>query len=208
MNKAIDDIRVQLNNLPGKKHQNIMIPSYRKRLKESENNIFSAVMILLYYKSDKLFTCIIKRSVYNGKHSGQMALPGGKFEKNDTVYENTAIRETFEEVGIIIENKDILGRLTELIIPVSNIIVTPFVSYIDFTPNFLINNREVQNIFEFPVMQLLDNNSIKTKTETKNNKEVTIPYYSINNEVVWGATAMILSEFSEVLKRVNLPLKN
>ena len=199
MNIFTEKIKKQLLNLPGNKYQDLMMPSYRGKLLKGEKKLDSAVMIILYYKNNELYTSIIKRSVYDGKHSGQMALPGGKYQKSDKGLINTAIRETYEEIGIDIKESEILGKLTSLIIPVSNILVSPFVCFIDYNPKYKINKTEVQQIYEVPITNFLKNKKIKK--EIQYNTQVTIPYFDIQNETVWGATAMIFSEFLEVLNR-------
>jgi len=199
MNITTEKLRTQLLNLPGKKYQDLMMPSYRGEILKGEKKLDSAVMIILYEKNNKLYTSIIKRSVYNGKHSGQMALPGGKFQESDNNLKNTAIRETFEEIGVKINDHEIIGELTSLMIPVSNILITPFICFIDYSPKFKINKTEVQQIYEVPISDFAI--SKKIKTETQYNTTVTIPYFDIQNETVWGATAMIFSEFLEIVKR-------
>ena len=199
MNIFTNKIRKQLLNLPGSKYQDLMMPSYRGKLLKGEKKLDSAVMIILYYKNNELYTSIIKRSVYDGKHSGQMALPGGKYQESDENLINTAIRETYEEIGVNIKESEILGELTSLIIPVSNILVTPIVCFIDYNPEYKINKTEVQQIYEVPITHFLKNKKIKK--EIQYNTQVTIPYFDIQNETVWGATAMILSEFLELLNR-------
>jgi len=117
MNIFTKKIKAQLLNLPGSKYQDLMMPSYRGKLLKGEKKLDSAVMIILYIKNKELYTSIIKRSVYDGKHSGQMALPGGKYQESDKSLINTAIRETNEEIGVNIKESEILGNLTSLIIP-------------------------------------------------------------------------------------------
>jgi len=199
MNTIIKNIQEQFSNLPGEKYQNLMMPSYRGELLKGEKKLDSAIMIILFFKDNKLHTSIIKRSVYDGKHSGQMAFPGGKYQESDKNLETTAIRETFEEVGVKIDDKEIIGKLTSLMIPVSNIMVTPFVCFINYIPKYLINKTEVQQIYNVPINDFINNK--KVKTDLQYNTQVKIPYFDIENETVWGATAMIMSEFLEIYKR-------
>jgi len=202
MNIFINKIKKQLLNLPGSKYQNLMMPSYRGNLLKAEKKLDSAVMIILHFKNNELYTSIIKRSIYDGKHSGQMALPGGKYQESDVNLTKTAIRETYEEIGVNIKETEILGNLTSLIIPISNILVSPFVCLIDYNPKYNINKNEVQQIYDVPLSDFFSNKCIKT--EYQYNTSVKIPYFNIQNETVWGATAMIFSEFLEVLKRADI----
>lgn len=199
MNITIEKIKQQLLNLPGEEFQNLMMPSYRGDLLKGAKKLGSAVMILLYYKNNELYTSIIKRSVYNGKHSGQMALPGGKVEASDNSLIQTAIRETEEEIGVVVTESEILGSLTSIIIPVSNILVSPIVCFIDYIPKYKINKTEVQQIYEVALVDFANN--IEVKTQMQYNTKVSVPFYNIQDETVWGATAMIFSEFLEIIRR-------
>lgn len=114
-----------------------MIPESRLNLPfdiNSEKIQKSAVLLLLFPDKGSLNLLFIKRAEDGGKHSGQIAFPGGKFEENDNILENTALRETEEEVGIKKEDIKILKSLTSLLIPVSNFSVKPFVGIIDYKP--------------------------------------------------------------------------
>jgi 8-oxo-dGTP pyrophosphatase MutT (NUDIX family) len=202
MNIIIENIKNEINNnLYGSNFQKLMMPSNRNSLLIGNKMQDSAVMVLLFFNNNnELATCIIKRSIYNGNHSGQMALPGGKYEFVDKNLLNTAIRETYEEVGLQINDYEVLGQLTPLMIPISNILVSPFVSFIDYEPKFNINYNEVQQIYLPTISSFLNTNNLKIKIEEKNNTKTYIPYYNIENESIWGATAMIMSEFCELYK--------
>ncbi|QKG79207.1 NUDIX hydrolase [Tenuifilum thalassicum] len=206
---AIERLRYLLKaELPGKDAQIIMAPSVRAdKHGNSKPNLStreSAVLILLYRALSGLRFVLIKRQVYDGPHSGQVSLPGGKFEENDISISQTALRETYEEIGVEPKNVDLLGRLTELYIPVSNMIVHPFVGYINETPNFNLNLLEVQYIVEVDLFDLIDDRNKSVKVINSHGYPITAPYYNLKDEMVWGATAMILSEFEHILKKVLL----
>jgi 8-oxo-dGTP pyrophosphatase MutT (NUDIX family) len=188
--------------LPGKEVQYEMA-SYHRYKNTFDSNIenakLSAVSILIYLLENEWHFCLIQRPQYNGPHSGQMALPGGKKEVIDFDLMQTAIRETKEEIGIELRQEDIVGKLTELFIPVSNTLVLPFTAIINHVPTFIPQQTEVVEIIECKITHLLSqtNNEI---TEVKINESLTIktPYFSLNNKIVWGATAMILNEFKKI----------
>ena len=128
-------------------------------------------------------------------------LPGGSQEKNESL-EFTAIRETEEEIGI---NKDtiyIIGKLTKLFVPVSGFCIYPFVGWTNKIPKIKPSN-EVKKVFNVKISELLDRNNEKRKQIVINNKITEIPYFNLRNKEVWGATAMILSEFKKILKSIN-----
>lgn len=163
----------------------------------------SAVMILLYKKNNSIYLILTERTIYEGNHSGQISFPGGKKDSTDLSLEETAKRETFEEIGIDINQVDVLTELSHLYIPISNFIVYPFVGIYNGIPSFVKEDKEVHKILEVDIMDLLDSKNLSKKTiKLKNlNIQFKTPVYKVNNVEVWGATAMILSEFLEILKK-------
>ena len=130
-------------------------------------------------------------------HAGQIALPGGRIEKGETALE-TALRETWEEIGITSDQIEILGSLSELYVQVSRFQIHPFVGWLNKKPGFVINKNEVEKTISFP-LQLIKNplKEIELNTFTGLLK---VPFIGFEGEIVWGATAMILSEFYAVLQ--------
>ncbi len=189
-------------NLPGELAQLKMTPSFRGELVSSFKNHNqirdSAVLITLFPLNDKICTLLIKRPVYDGVHSGQISFPGGKFDEIDLTLENTALRETYEEVGINPSSIELLGHISPLFIPVSNTKVLPFIGLLKEVPKLLLNSREVDYTITIPLIDLKKTDTVKEKTIIINNKKIVAPYYDVQNEFVWGATAMIISELTEL----------
>lgn len=159
-----------------------------------------SVLILLYPTETDIRTFLILRSDYDGVHSGQVAFPGGKFEPSDIDLKTTALREASEEAGIITSEVEIVGELTKLYIPPSNFVVHPFVGISQQPPVFIPHGLEVKEIIELNINLLLDNSIIGEKEILLRNKmRVMTPYFEIKGHTVWGATAMILSEFRTIL---------
>jgi 8-oxo-dGTP pyrophosphatase MutT (NUDIX family) len=160
----------------------------------------SAVMLLLYAVDKAVHTMLIKRPSYDGIHSGQLALPGGKSEPDEKpVY--TAIRETLEEVGVSVSTQQVIGELTPLYIPPSNFLVHPFVAWLQERPAFVPDQREVDKILEVPLSTFLDE-QLKTRRRIPigANMFIDAPCYMIGEETLWGATAMMLAEVEALLK--------
>ncbi len=204
MVKAIESI---LNlPLPGYKVQKRMEPSIRADLSGSTEPNFatrdSAVLILLYPFAKRLHFVLIKRQIYEGPHSGQVSLPGGKFEDIDLTLDSTALRETYEEVGVEPSKVRILGKLTELYVPVSNLMVYPYVGYTSQKPEFMPNLQEVEYVIEVGVSDLLAEVNKSVKVITSHGSPLTAPFYQFRGEMVWGTTAMILAEFEEILRSI------
>tara|TARA_B110000003_G_scaffold53347_1_gene53087 strand:- start:34064 stop:34702 length:639 start_codon:yes stop_codon:yes gene_type:complete len=163
-----------------------------------------AAVLALFYpnKNNKVSLLFTERASYNGTHSGQISFPGGKVEKSDLNLKETAIRETFEEVGVLRKNIRIVRKITEVYIPPSNFLVTPFIGITTLKPVFKINS-EVAKIIEVPFHDLLDDNNLGTiSIANRHMKERNVPCFNINGSVIWGATAMMLSEINEVLKNI------
>jgi 8-oxo-dGTP pyrophosphatase MutT (NUDIX family) len=200
-----EELKYRLSQpLPGMEAQYEMAPAVRGRfpvdlLKEGTYRK-SAVMLMIYKKGNDLWIPLTKRHEYKGKHSGQISLPGGKFDEPDGNLENTALRELQEEIGI---NKEIeiIGSLTPLYIPVSNFLVQPFVSmYQTEDIEFNTNEREVKELIPLQIDLLKKPELIKKEgIVSGDGYHLNTPYFDLNGEVVWGATAMILNEFSKLL---------
>ncbi|HEY0029794.1 MAG TPA: CoA pyrophosphatase [Bacteroidia bacterium] len=193
--------------LPGEEAQFAMAPLKRKRLSEIPLETYqprkSAVLILLFPANNSIHTLLIRRPEYEGAHSGQAAFPGGKFEESDRDLEQTALREAREEIGIDPEKVKIIGHLTDLYIPTSNFLVRPFIGYSLEEPVLLMDPREVQEIIEADLFSL---DHIVRRGETtiqlREGYKVKTPYYDIEGLIVWGATAMIISELNAVVNDV------
>lgn len=168
----------------------------------------SAVLALLYPKFGKLHTVLMLRNVYNGTHSGQVSFPGGKYEDQDDSLWHTALREANEEVGVAPSDIIPIGALTDVYIPPSRFLVTPYLAYSKQAPTFIADPTEVQKIIETPVSVFLDSQMIKHKKIKIASSDIhmKIKYYDVEGETVWGATAMMLSELAEILKSINIPL--
>ncbi|MBA7529175.1 putative Nudix hydrolase NudL [subsurface metagenome] len=192
------------SELPGLKTQLKMAPENKslRSIHTIDQNASVCIIILCGPGQNEIL--LTKRTTYNGHHSGQVSLPGGKEEPNDTSLVQTAIRESYEEIGIILSLENFLGKLTPLYVPLSQIMVHPFVFYYPFTEkiHFNLDNQEVDYILYCSLKALQDKNLVRKKKISIDNYSFTIPYYAIEGETVWGATAMILSEFIEILRRI------
>ncbi|MDD2196172.1 MAG: CoA pyrophosphatase [Bacteroidales bacterium] len=158
----------------------------------------SAVLIGIYPKNHNAHTILIKRAVYDGVHSGQVSFPGGKYEDQDSDLVETALREAQEEVGITPQNVEIIGRLTPLFISVSNMLVLPVVGLMPEPKNLLLNLQEVEYTISPSLMHLKSKACLSVKTINSLNRLITAPYFDAENEMIWGATAMIISELTEL----------
>lgn len=187
-------------------HEKMVPPTRRESIRTPfpVNNVkYSAVLLLLYPSTDSLNFALIKRAQYNGVHSGQIALPGGQMEDSDKDLEYTALRESEEEIGIDMSKVRIAGKLSEIYIPPSNFRVQPFVGFYAEKPVFKADGIETMLTIEVNLNDFV-NPDLQTEkiVHRRNGEKVKVPCFYLNNEIVWGATAMILSEFLSILHEI------
>ena len=165
----------------------------------------AGVMMVLYMKDADWHTAFLKRTMnLNDAHSGQISLPGGRFEESDATLVQCALRETEEEIGIPQNDIDVVGSLSSLYVYASNHLVQPFVGFLSDPPEFRIDQSEVHSVIEAPVSYLADHSVVKlTDLSVRGFKLKDVPYYDLFGEILWGATAMMVSEFLNVWKRIH-----
>ncbi len=176
---------------------------YQKDIFDSKNHKKAAVLVL-FYPDKHGNTCFLLtlRASYNGVHSAQISFPGGKFDRIDKSLENTALREAHEEVGIPIDDVSIIKQMTDVYIPPSNFLVSPFLGILQYEPTF-ITNHEVEEIINVSLAEFLDDAAISTTVlSTSYAKNMIVPCFNLSNYKVWGATAMMLSEIKELIKYI------
>ena len=206
-NDCINVLSEQLQlSLPGEDAQYKMAPMKRKKDVEkyatSKDAKHSGVLLLLYPKNDLTQLVLIRRALDNSHHSGQIGFPGGAFELLDENFEETALRETEEEIGVKANTINVHGALTKLFIPVSNFWVHPFIGSVNHIPDFNPDTREVDEILTYGLNYFGDENIVKQDHfQTKSGFKITAPYFELEKDKLWGATAMIMSEFLELLMR-------
>lgn len=200
--KLINTLTAQLNKpLNGKQAHYEMAHATRvfPNMTDVENYRLSAVIVLLYpNQTNEACVLLIERSTYDGHHSGQIALPGGKHEPADADLKATALREFFEETGSSV-TPTVIGKLSEVYIPVSKFIVQPYVAYLNKRPDFFINDMEVYKLIEWELNKLLEQNITQTTTITVSNIDIITPYFMVDEKILWGATAMIINELKHII---------
>lgn len=188
-------------NLPADSAHLEMTPYKRGLSVKPEAPRLSAVMVLAYEKDDVAEILLLKRAEYGGVHSAQISFPGGKKDDADADLLSTAIRELEEETGVTADNIEILCPVSTMFIPPSNFLVHPFVAVCKGELCVNLDERESQYHFGGKVAELLDDAYLRTtdiRASYGNIKNV--PYFHLNNEIVWGATAAILNEMKMILR--------
>ena len=194
-NKPLGGLNSQLKLAPKLRLQ------FPQELIESKNPKKAAILALFYPdKNNKTRFLLTLRANYKGKHADQVSFPGGKIDKIDVNLQATALRETFEEVGIISDEIKIIRQITDSYIPPSNFLVTPFIGVLDKKPIFK-KNYEVAHLIEVLISDLLNDYSLTSKKmKTSYMEEIDVPCFKLNDYIVWGATAMMLSEIKDLFK--------
>lgn len=198
----IEDYKIA--KLGGLDAQFKMAPKLRLKYNQDKiaaNNPRKAAVLALFYpnKNNETTILLTQRASYKGTHSSQISFPGGKIEKEDNSLETTAIRETYEEVGVQSSSIEIIRELTDVYIPPSNFLATPFFGFSVERPTFKLNH-EVAKTIEILVTDLLDDKHLTTvNLSTSYMKNIDVPCFKIDNHVIWGATGMMLSEIKELL---------
>ena len=202
----IDTLIEKLKNnyedaLPGEKAQNIMLAKPRINVvfpNSEEQAIPSAVLILLYPDKDNINFILTERTKEVQHHKGQISLPGGSWEKGEHLPE-TALRETEEEIGIPAEKIEIISKLTPLFVKVTGYMIHPFIGHIHQRPKIIPHPNEVSNVFTVNISELMDPDNRQTELWTIRETPVDVPFFKFGKYKVWGATAMILSEFKQCI---------
>lgn len=200
----IDQLKKSFSEpLPGITAQFKMAPGNPSKYIEPipSNAKIAAVMLLLYPANDQWHIILIKRSTQlNDKHSGQISLPGGKLEPSDGSLLECAKREVFEEIGLDQSLISPIGQLTQVHVYVSNFVVHPFVAVLNKAPILSRQQSEVAEILHVPLAHLQDLSTSKITNIHIHDRVINnVPYYDIHGQILWGATAMIVSEFLEML---------
>lgn len=195
--------------MPGEDSHYKMEPEIRRKWRES--NILDkrrprkAAVMALFYPSHQELTqlLLILRKSNQGVHSNQIGFPGGKTEKQDTDLLHTAMRETYEEVGVPPQAVKVVKELSELYIPPSNFLVKPFMGLYPKPGPFSVQESEVEALVEVDLNEFLDErNQIQQKMTTSYAQDILVPAFKLKGYTVWGATAMMLNEIKELLHKV------
>ena len=202
----------KLSNLKllGEEAQYLMAPDERVRALsdldiESKNPRWAAVLAVFYPdKQGETTLVLILRKTYKGVHSNQVGFPGGKAEEFDQSIEATALRETEEEIGLSAATIKVVKKLTKLYIPPSNFWVQPFIGTVAYTPQFTPEEAEVAAILEVSLKEVLSEESVTNFTvDTSYGRMLDVPAFKLADHIVWGATAMMLSEIKWALQQLD-----
>jgi len=198
--------KIKKSSLPGIDSQFKLAPSIRKKLGkeidiDAKKPNKAAVLSLLFPDlTGEMQMVFMLRKTYKGVHSNQIGFPGGKVEVEDNNLEATALRETFEEIGVDSIDITVLKELTDVYIPPSNFLVKPFLGVLKKRPKYILEEKEVERLIEIPLKSILSDKFIASKVITTSYaKGIEVPVFKFDKEVIWGATAMMLSEIKDLI---------
>jgi 8-oxo-dGTP pyrophosphatase MutT (NUDIX family) len=204
MSKAYEpflhQLRIDLHSpLPGRAAQLRMAPLPRPDSESSLDQVRpdarrGGVLILLYPHLDQIYLPLILRPTYDGVHSGQVGFPGGRYEEGDADLTATALREADEEIGVAADQLTVLGQLSSLYIFPSNFLVYPTVAWTPQRPAFHIDPYEVAQLLEVALLDLLNPTNRRQEEWQLRGRVANVPFFFIQDQKIWGATAMMLSE--------------
>jgi 8-oxo-dGTP pyrophosphatase MutT (NUDIX family) len=205
------ELRLQLERrlaqpLPGNAAHALMAHEERRKFFREqvipEDAKISSVLFLLYVQDDAVHFPLIIRSSDGTVHSGQVGLPGGRYEEQDKALSTTAMRETEEEIGVPQHQIELLGKLTPIYIPPSNFMVHPFIGMLTGTAIFSHDTKEVERIIPFALQDLL-NQPLRVEKEVTltSGRTLITPAFVHHGVTIWGATAMMMNELKAILEK-------
>ena len=189
--------------LPGKQAHISMLPEGRDLTDSDTNHSInkSAVLILIYPEGDELYFCLTKRNSMLKHHPGQISFPGGRCENHETDPWVTSLRETKEEIGVPQNQIKLIGKLSEVFVKVSNFIIYPYIGFSSEKPDFKVNHNEVEALIVLPLMSILSDNNRTTRMINTSLGPMNVPCYHISDNIIWGATSMMIAELEAILKQ-------
>lgn len=176
------------------------LDSRRKQITIGDGLIAAAVLMPIYDKGEDYYLIVTKRTEEVYHHKGQISFPGGKRQIEDNSLKDTALRESYEEIGLNPGDVDILGELDDILTN-TGFIVSPFVGAIPYPYDFIPSEREVEEIIEVPLAALLDSQNVREQLSFRQGEPVTDYSYEYGNWLIWGATARILNQFLNIVFR-------
>jgi len=176
---------------------------FKQRAKKeiySSARIESAVLVPVFYKEGELYILFTKRSFKVMHHRGQVSFPGGAFSEADSSLQETALRESWEEIGLNPDDVRLIAELDDTLTTTSNYIIKPFLGLIPYPYDFTINPNEIAEIFEVPVSAMVNKANFKQESQGNEDGMEDVYFYKYKGKIIWGATANILKQILDTIE--------
>lgn len=175
-----------------------LLSARRKRRISVGKRVPAAVLVPIYQKDGRYHVLLTLRTDRVREHKGQVSFPGGTRQDGDASLRDTALRESFEEIGLLPGDAEVLGELDDELSQTTNYVITPFVAIIPWPYRFKLSRDETEEIIGVPIPELLRQGYRRQKIETGGGKSVVSDSYNCQGKIVWGATARILKKFLDI----------
>ncbi|MFC2062605.1 NUDIX hydrolase [Chloroflexota bacterium] len=175
-----------------------LLSQRQKRRVVDVSRVPAAVLVPLYFREGEDYLLLTKRTQEVREHKGQVSFPGGTYQDEDADLLETALRECTEEIGLVPDVVEILGELDDTVSITSNYVITSFVGLIPWPYRFLVNSGEIERLIEVPVAELRGG-ACRREVKVTDGRAVTSYSYHYQGEVIWGATARILTQLLDIL---------
>ena len=162
------------------------------------DRVKSAVLVPMYYMDGEYYLLFTKRTEKVRDHKGQISFPGGVHEEQDATLLDTALRESYEEIGLAADAVEVLGELDDMPTQMTYYVISPFVAAIPWPYQLRVDPIEVKEVIEVPISALLDKDCLRQETDPLNDGRITGSFYYCNDRIIWGATARILNQFLDI----------
>jgi 8-oxo-dGTP pyrophosphatase MutT (NUDIX family) len=175
-----------------------MLSLRKRRIIEHPPFSHAAVLVPLFQKGEDCHLLFTKRSDHVKYHKGEISFPGGVVDEEDKELVNTALREAYEEIGLIESDVQIIGVLDD-IVTITEFIVTPIVGLFPYPYPFKVSEVEIAELIEVPFSSLLDEDCFSEREIFRGGREEVIYNYQYGNHNIWGATARIVKQFLDLI---------
>lgn len=176
-----------------------ILSQHKKQEATDSDLVRAAVLVPIFYRDDEPYLLFTLRSNKVTYHKGQISFPGGVHLQRDPTLLDTALRESYEEIGLKANDVEVLGELDDALTLFSGFAISPFVGVIPYPYPFKVNTEEIDEIFDIPISALKERDNFRIEYHVVGNRALPTYFYEYKGKVVWGATARIVNQLLGLL---------